>query len=218
MNQAICIRGVEGAEITFFEFWSHPVCIPVIPGYTERVELNAGLKMFVHVHLRLGMNQRSRYVFDRPKSACSRFRGGAELGYLGSPTKRPRVRSSRCGSELLFRASSSTIPISNLVWYERQTPLVAHSPRVARGAPPSRWCGLPCFIHVFFLCFWPDNRHTRAGAALRAAPSERGWAMMVNCAIKPAHAVPLASARQRPETPKGKPGRPFVCAIRRSAR
>ena len=102
MNQAICIRGVEGAEMTFFGFWSHPVYIPVIPDYTERVELNTGLKMFVRVHLRLGMNQRSRHVFDRPKSACSRFRGDAELGYLGSPTKRPRVRSSRCGSELLF--------------------------------------------------------------------------------------------------------------------
>ena len=24
-----------------------------------------------------------------------------------------------------------------MVWYERQTPLVAHSPRVARGVPPS---------------------------------------------------------------------------------
>ena len=102
MNQAICMRGVEGAEITFFEFWSHPIYIPVIPDYTGRVELNAGLKMFVRVHLRLGMNQRSRHVFYRPKSACSRFRGDAELGYLGSPTKRPRVRSSRCGSELLF--------------------------------------------------------------------------------------------------------------------
>jgi len=29
---------------------------------------------------------------------------------------------------------------------------------------------------VFFLCFWLDNRPTRAGAALRAAPLERGWA------------------------------------------
>ena len=106
MNQAICIRGVEGEGMTFFGFWSHPVYyILVIPDYTERVELNAGLKMFVRVHLRLGMNQRSRHVFDRPKSACSRFRGDAELGYLGSPTKRPRVRSSRCGGgseQLLF--------------------------------------------------------------------------------------------------------------------
>ena len=31
---------------------------------------------------------------------------------------------------------------------------------------------------MLFLCFWPDNRPTRAGAALRAAaPSERGWAI-----------------------------------------
>ena len=96
------MRGVEGAEITFFEFWSHPIYIPVIPDYTERVELNAGLKMFVRVHLRLGMNQRSRHVFYRPKSACSRFRGDAELGYLGSPTKRPCARSPRCDSEFPF--------------------------------------------------------------------------------------------------------------------
>ena len=31
---------------------------------------------------------------------------------------------------------------------------------------------------------------------------------------KPAHAVPLASARQRPENPKGKPGRPFAGGAR----
>ena len=36
-----------------------------------------------------------------------------------------------------FRASRSTIPISNLGLYEHQTPLLAHSPRVARGVPPS---------------------------------------------------------------------------------
>ena len=110
MNQAICIRGVEGAEMTFFEFWSHPVYIPVIPDYTERVELNAGLKMFVRVHLRLGMNQRSRHVFDRPKSACSRFRGDAELGYLGSPTKRSPARSSRCDNELPLSSEQASGP------------------------------------------------------------------------------------------------------------
>ena len=141
MNQAICIWGVEGAEMTFFEFWSHPVYISVIPDYTERVELNAGLKVFVRVHLRLGMNQRSR-VFDRPKSACSRFRGDAELGGI---SHRPPsglvfvVAVPGAVASSFFRASSSTIPISNLAWYERQTTLVAHSPRVARGgAPPSR--------------------------------------------------------------------------------
>ena len=76
MNQAICIRGVaEGAEMAFFERWSHPVYIPVIPNCTERVELNAGLKTVVRAHLRLGMN---RGFCDRPKSACSRFRGDAE--------------------------------------------------------------------------------------------------------------------------------------------
>ena len=102
MNQAICIRGVEGAEMFFFESWCHPVYIPVIPDNTERLELNAGVKMFVRAHLRLGMNQNSRDCFDRPKSACSRFRGDAELGCLGSPVKRPRARSSRCASELPF--------------------------------------------------------------------------------------------------------------------
>ena len=46
----------------FFGSWSHLVYIPVIPDYTERLlELNAGLKMFVRAHLRLGMNQRSRF-------------------------------------------------------------------------------------------------------------------------------------------------------------
>ena len=42
------------------------------------------------------------------------------------------------------------------------------------------FCGLPdaSFVCVFFLCFWLDNRPTRVGAALRAAPLERGWAIM----------------------------------------
>ena len=32
-------------------------------------------------------------------------------------------------------------------------------------------------LHSYFcVCFGPDNRPTRAGAALRAAPSECGWA------------------------------------------
>ena len=63
MNQAICTRGVEGGVMAFFfGSWSHLVYIPVIPDYTERLlELNAGLKMFVRAHLRLGMNQRSRF-------------------------------------------------------------------------------------------------------------------------------------------------------------
>ena len=44
-----------------------------------------------------------------------------------------------------------------------------------------RRCGVVChdasFVCVIFLCFWLDNRPTRAGAALRAAPLERGWAI-----------------------------------------
>ena len=117
--------------MTFFGFWSHPVYIPVIPDYTERVELNAGLKMFVRVHLRLGMNQRSRHVFDRPKSACSRFRGDAELGYLGSPTKRPRVRSSRCGSELFFFERAVPRSLSRIWSGVNQTPW-SHIARASR--------------------------------------------------------------------------------------
>ena len=105
--------------MAFFESWSNPDHIPVLPGYTERVELNAGLKLFVRAHLRLGMNQRNRGSFDRPKSACSRFRGDAELGCLSSHTKRPRARSLRCASEFRF-------PVEQV-----------HGPRVARGAPSS---------------------------------------------------------------------------------
>ena len=147
MNQAICIRGVEGAEMAFVGFWSHPACIPVIPDYTERVELNAGLKIFVRVHLRLGMNQRSRRVFDRPKSACSRFRGDAELGYLASPTKRPRVRSSRCGSELIF--SERAVPRSlSRIWS-------------GMNARP------PCWLHIARAS--REERRLRAGHRARLA-------------------------------------------------
>ena len=35
----------------FFEFWSHSVCISVIPNCTELVELNASLKMSVRAYL-----------------------------------------------------------------------------------------------------------------------------------------------------------------------
>ena len=112
MNQAICISGVEGAKMAFFESWSHPVYVPVVSDYTERAELNAGLKMFVRAHLHLGMNQ--PFLFDRPKAACSRFRGDAELRCLGSPTKRPRARSSRCASKLPFSSEQVHDPISIL--------------------------------------------------------------------------------------------------------
>ena len=114
MQKKKLLRG-WGGEMTFFESWSHPVYIPVIPGYTKRVELDAGLKMFVRAYLRLGMNQRSRGFFDRPKSACSRFRGGAELGCLGSLTKRPRARTVPGAlASFLFQATRSTTPISDL--------------------------------------------------------------------------------------------------------
>ena len=36
--------------MAFFESWPHFVYTPVIPDYTERLELNAGLKMFVRAH------------------------------------------------------------------------------------------------------------------------------------------------------------------------
>ena len=80
--------------MAFSECWSRSVYIPTTPDYTELVEPIAGLKMCVRAHLCLGMHQRIRYFADRQKSACSRFRGDAELGYFGSPTKRPRARSS----------------------------------------------------------------------------------------------------------------------------
>ena len=51
------------AEMAFFESRPHLVHIQVIPDYTERVELNAGLKMFVRARLCLGMNQTSRRFF-----------------------------------------------------------------------------------------------------------------------------------------------------------
>ena len=137
MNQAICIRGVEGAEMAFFGFWSHPVYIPVISDYTERVELNAGLKMCVRVHLRLGMNQRSRHVLTALNRLVRDFEGTPNSGISVRPPSGLMFVVPGAVASSFFRASSSTIPITNLVWYERQTPLVAHSPRVARGAPPS---------------------------------------------------------------------------------
>ena len=105
MSQAICIKGVEGGEMAFVEVWSHPVYIPVIPDYTERTEPNSGLKMFAGAHLRLGIGIR-RYEPKKPGfwTALNRlvqdFEGTPNSGLrcLGSPTRRPRGRSSRCAS------------------------------------------------------------------------------------------------------------------------
>ena len=52
-----------------------------------------------------------------------------------------------------------------------------------------------------FLCFWLDNRPTRAGAALRAAPLERGWAIMefgvpLKKRRSSTHSAPLALPRR----------------------
>ena len=89
MNQAICIiRGVEGAEMTFFGFCSHPVYMPVIPDYTEPVKLNTGLKLFVRVHLRLGMNQRSRQFLIALNRLARDFEGTPNSGI----SVRPRGR------------------------------------------------------------------------------------------------------------------------------
>ena len=47
------------------------------------------------------------------------------------------------------------------------------------GDEVKRRCTVMCSMldfFCFFVCFWPDNWPTCAGAALRAAPSERGWA------------------------------------------
>ena len=59
-----------------------------------------------------------------------------------------------------------------------------------------RRCGVVChasFVCVF-LCFWLDNRPTRAGAALRAAPLERGWAITPLAHITHAGNAALGSA------------------------
>ena len=57
-----------------------------------------------------------------------------------------------------------------------------------------RRCVVVChdasFVCVFFLCFWLDNRPTRAGAALRAAPLERGWAIVDGAAAGDTQAGP----------------------------
>ena len=66
-------------------------------------------------------------------------------------------------------------------------------------------CHDASFVCVCFLCFWLDNRPTRAGAALRAAPLERGWAK-----THPRRA--FGKRPPAPRNPKGKPGRPFVGA------
>ena len=44
MNQAFWMSVVERADMAFSECWSCSVYIPIIPGYTEQVELIAGLK------------------------------------------------------------------------------------------------------------------------------------------------------------------------------
>ena len=107
--------GVEGAEMTFFEFWSHPVYIPVIPDYTERVELNAGLKMSVRVHLRLGMNQRSWHVLTALNRPVRDFEGTPNSGISVFPPSGLVFVVPGAVASSFFRASSSTIPISNLV-------------------------------------------------------------------------------------------------------
>ena len=81
---------------------------------TERMELNAGLKMFVRAHLRLSMNQRSRGFFDRPKSACSRFEGTPNSGVSVRPPSGLVLVVPGALASSRFRASRSTAPISNL--------------------------------------------------------------------------------------------------------
>ena len=139
MNQAICIRGAEGAEMAFFESWPHPVYISVIFDYTERVKLNAGLKMFVRAHLRLGMNQRSRFFIALINRLVRDFEGTPNPGVSVRPPSGLVLVVPGALASSLFRASRSTTPNSNCVWHERQTPdpPPPYSPRVARGAPPS---------------------------------------------------------------------------------
>ena len=82
------------------------------------------------------------------------------------------VSTSRC-----WRALANGTAWASFVAFFRPSRGGACPPSGAR----SRRRPLECAIHhhhsfvcVFFLCFWPDNRPTRAGAVLRAAPSERG--------------------------------------------
>ena len=106
MNQVICIIGVEGAEMAFFEVGLIPFIFrlyPIILSEWNSIPASKPQNVCACSSLSQYLNQRSRRdFFDHPRAACSRFRGDAELGCLGSPTKRPRVCSSRCASEHTF--------------------------------------------------------------------------------------------------------------------
>ena len=105
----ICIRGGDGGRNG-----SHPVYIPVIPGCTERVELNAGLKMFVRAHLRLGMNQRSRDFLTALNQLVRDFEGTPNSGVSVRPPSGLVLVVPGALASSLFRASRSTTRISNL--------------------------------------------------------------------------------------------------------
>ena len=78
MDQAaICIRRDEGAEMTFFEFGLIPFILRlyliILSEWSSM--LNAGLKMFVRVYLRLGMNQKSRHFLTALNRLIRDFEG-----------------------------------------------------------------------------------------------------------------------------------------------
>ena len=99
---------------SFFKSWPHPVYIPVIPDYTARVELNAGLKMFVRAHLRLGMDQRSRDFLTALNRLVRAFGGTPNSGVSVRPPSSFVLVVSGALASSVFRASRSTTPISNL--------------------------------------------------------------------------------------------------------
>ena len=124
-------------KLPSFGPWWRCVHTVIIPNHTERAELISGLKIFVCAHLRLRINQRSQGGVDRPKLACSGFRGTPNSGISVRPPSGLVLVVPGAVASFLFRASTCTISISNLGLYEHQTPLPAHSTRVTRGAPTS---------------------------------------------------------------------------------
>ena len=111
----------------------------IILNHTERAELVSGLRMFVRAHLRLRINQSNQGgVLTALNRLIRDFEGSPNSSISVRPPSGLVPVVPGAIASFLFRASSSTTPISNFGLYEHQTPLLAHSPRVARGAPPSR--------------------------------------------------------------------------------
>ena len=89
-------------------------------------------------------------------------------------------------ASFLFRASSSTTPISNFGLYEHQTPLPAHSTRVARGAPTSGKATAddgslrrPEYFSVGDIACFEKHEEALSAAAAIAASDERAFSAAV---------------------------------------